>query len=146
WTTSCLIADLNGDSWPDIYDVNYCAGEKVFSLLCPKDGLSRSCSPRAFHAAPDQVFLGRGDGTFEDVTESSDIDLPNGYGLGIVAADFEGKGHLNLFIANDETANFYFVNQAQRRGAKLRFAERGLLSGLAFDADGIAQACMGVAA
>jgi tetratricopeptide (TPR) repeat protein len=146
WTTSCLIADLNGDSWPDIYDVTYCTGDKVFSLLCPKDGLLRSCSPRAFDAAPDRVFLSRGDGTFEDVTESSGIDVPNGYGLGIVAADFDGSGHLNLFIANDETANFYFVNETVRRGGKLKFAERALVSGLAFDADGLAQACMGVAA
>jgi len=147
WTTSCLIADLNGDSWPDIYDVNYCAREQAFSRLCRKEGLSRSCSPRAFDAAPDQVYLGRGDGTFEDVTESSGIDVPNGYGLGIVAADFEGTGHLNLFIANDETANFYFVNETlSRRGGKLNYSERGLLSGLAFDADGLAQACMGVAA
>ncbi|HEY2250087.1 MAG TPA: FG-GAP-like repeat-containing protein [Planctomycetaceae bacterium] len=146
WTTSCLIADLNGDSWPDIYDVNYCAGSQVFSLLCQNESTSRSCSPRAFHAAPDKVFLGRGDGTFEDVSESSGIDVPNGYGLGIVAADFEGAGRLNLFIANDQTANFYFVNETDRRGGPLKFAERALVSGLAFDADGMAQASMGVAA
>ncbi|MGE5194763.1 MAG: FG-GAP-like repeat-containing protein, partial [Deltaproteobacteria bacterium] len=146
WTTSCLIADLNGDSWPDLYDVTYCAGSNVFTLVCQKDGVSHACSPRAFEAAPDQIYLNRGDGSFENVTGSSGIDLPNGYGLGIVAADFEGSGLLNLFIANDETANFYFVNQTGRRGGKLKFADQALASGLAFDADGVPQACMGVAA
>jgi tetratricopeptide (TPR) repeat protein len=146
WTTSCLLADLNGDGWPDLYDVTYCAGNDAFSRLCKIDGRSRSCSPRAFDAAPDRVFVSRGDGTFENVTLSSGIDVPNGYGLGIVAADFDGSGRLNLFIANDETANFYFVNQTDRPGGPLRFVEQALLAGVAFDADGLAQACMGVAA
>jgi thioredoxin-like negative regulator of GroEL len=146
WTTSCLIADLNGDSWPDLYDVNYCAGSEVFTLLCPRKGEARSCSPRAFDAAPDQVYLNRGNGTFEDVSESSGILAPNGYGLGIVAGDFEGAGRLNVFVANDGTANFYFVNQTDPRNGKLKFVEQALVAGLAFDADGFAQACMGVAA
>jgi tetratricopeptide (TPR) repeat protein len=146
WTTSCLIADLNGDSWPDIYDVNFCAGPDVFTLLCGKKGAARACSPQAFDAAPDRVYLNRGDGTFEEVTESAGISAPNGYGLGIVAADFEGTGRLNLFIANDGTANFYFVNHSDRRDGKLRFVEQALVAGLAFDADGLPQACMGVAA
>jgi hypothetical protein len=90
--------------------------------------------------------LSRGDGTFENVTRSSGVDVPNGYGLGIVAADFDGSGRLNLFVANDETANFYFVNHTDRPGGTLRFVEQGLLAGLAFDADGLAQACMGIAA
>jgi tetratricopeptide (TPR) repeat protein len=146
WTTSCLIADLNGDSWPDIYDVNYCAGGNLFSLVCEINHVRQSCSPHAFAAAPDQVYLSRGDGTFENVTSSAGIDAPNGYGLGIVAADFEGTGRLNLFVANDLSANFYFVNQTDERGGKLMFTERALSAGLAFDADGLAQACMGVAA
>ena len=146
WTTSCLIADLNGDSWPDLYDVNFCAGLNVFTLLCPKNGVARSCSPRAFEAAPDRVYVNQGDGTFLDATESAGIIAPNGYGLGIVAADFEGAGSLNLFVANDGTANFYFVNQTDRRDGKLKFTEQALAAGLAFDADGLPQACMGVAA
>ncbi len=146
WTTSCLIADLNGDSCPDIYDVNYCAGDKIFTLLCGGEGGLRSCSPRAFDAAADQVYLGRGDGTFEDVSESSGIDVLNGYGLGIVAADFDGSGRLSLFVANDEVANFYFVNQTARRGGRLKFGEQALAAGLAFDADGSSRANMGVAA
>lgn len=157
WTTSCLIADLNGDSFPDIYDVNYVGGDKFMTLLCEKQGLTRSCSPRAFAAAPDQIWLNLGDGRFRDATAESGINLPQGYGLGIIAANFANNGRLSLFVANDETANYFFVNHSpmehheakdgQELGqAPLKFEELGLPSGLAVDENGASQACMGVAA
>jgi hypothetical protein len=64
----------------------------------------------------------------------------------LVAGDFDGSGRLNLFVANDQDANFYFVNQTPGPGASSAFVEQGVLSGLAYDGDGKAQACMGVAA
>ena len=69
--------------------------------------------PAQFFPAQDELFLNRGDGTFENVTERSGILAPNGRGLGIVAADFAGHGKLNLFIANDSAANFFFVNETE---------------------------------
>ena len=146
WTTSVLMADLNGDSWPDLYDVNYCAGPDVATRICQKQGQSRSCSPRAFAAATDQVWLSQGDGRFRNVTATCGIDVPTGYGLGVIAADFAGDGKLSLFVANDEVANFYFLNRTSDASQPLKFSEQALASGLAFDADGAAQACMGVAA
>jgi tetratricopeptide (TPR) repeat protein len=147
WTTSCLIADLNGDSWPDLYDVNYCAGADVFSLTCVTSGVARSCSPREFQAAADRVYVSLGDGTFQEAGESAGISAaPDGYGLGIVAADFEGAGKLNVFVANDGTANFYFVNRTDRRNGRLQFMEQAPAAGLAFDAEGLPQSNMGVAA
>lgn len=146
WTTSCLMADLNGDGFPDIYDVNYCAGSSLLTRICEKQGVIRSCSPRAFDPAPDRVWQNMGDGSVRDVTVPCGINVPNGYGLGIVAMDLEEQGRLSLFIANDEVSNFLFVNQSTQPGASLAFHESGLISGAALDADGKAQACMGVAA
>ena len=170
WTTSCLIADLNGDGLPDLYDVNYAAGDLVLTRICEKQGVTRSCSPRAFDPAPDCVWLNMGDGRFRNVTQESGIDVPNGYGLGIVALDLDGHGLLSLFVANDEVPNFLFVNRshsdiaAERKNSpaligaansspaglpvpkEIRFEEQALLAGVALDADGKAQACMGVAA
>ena len=34
WTTSCLVVDLDGDGLPDLYEVNYLAGEDVFTRRC----------------------------------------------------------------------------------------------------------------
>jgi tetratricopeptide (TPR) repeat protein len=146
WTTSCLIADLNGDGLPDIYDVNYVGGDSLLTRICEKQGVIRSCSPRAFDPAPDRLWLNQGDGRFRDVTSECGIDVPNGNGLGIMAFDLEGKGRLSLFVANDEVPNFLFVNRADSQAKPLQFDEQGLIAGVALDADGRSQACMGVAA
>ncbi|MDB5334673.1 MAG: tetratricopeptide repeat protein [Planctomycetaceae bacterium] len=146
WSTSCVLADLNQDGWPDLYCVNYLSGNDVFERVCPDaEGRVRSCSPRHFPAAQDQFWMNLGDGRFENVTESSGIVAPDGKGLGIVAADFDGSGKLSLFVANDAVPNFFFVNQSTTPGARPQFAELALESGLALNVDGRPQACMGVA-
>lgn len=146
WTTSCLIADLNGDQWPDIYAVNYLAGDDVFSKVCTRpSGLTSGCGPEEFPAAQDRLYLNCGDGRFQDVTTSCGIEVRDGKGLGIAAADFGGCGLLNVYVANDTTPNFYFVNIASKRGAPLSFSENGLISGLALDGQGRPQAGMGIA-
>jgi tetratricopeptide (TPR) repeat protein len=144
WTTSCLIADLNGDALPDLYAVNYLSGSDVFTRICRgRHGEPAACTPDLFAGAPDEVFLNLGDGRFAAQAQSAGVALPEGKGLGIVAADFDGSGLLNLFVANDQVPNFYFVNESQPQ--QLAFQEQGVLSGLAFDRDGRAQACMGIA-
>ncbi|MBW3542002.1 MAG: VCBS repeat-containing protein [Planctomycetes bacterium] len=144
WTTSCLIADLDGDRSPDLYDVNYVGGDDAFHLICEKAGVPHSCSPRTFEAAQDQVFVSLGSGRYRETGASAGIVVSDGYGLGVVAGDFDGSGRLSLFVANDEVPNFFFVNRTD--AGRLRFEERALVSGLAVDGDGHSQACMGVAA
>ena len=146
WTTSCLIADLNGDTLPDVYAVNYLGSNDVFSRICKDDrGIERSCKPFLFLAAQDRMYLNSGDGRFQDCTEVAGFVVPNGRGLGIVAADLSGSGQLDLFVANDGEPNFLFRNETPQRGEKPRFAEQGVWSGLAYERDGRAQATMGVA-
>ncbi|HEX6985662.1 MAG TPA: FG-GAP-like repeat-containing protein, partial [Planctomycetaceae bacterium] len=148
WTSSALAADLNGDGLPDLYDVNYCAGQEPFERVCVNEDAAgaRTCKPTLFDAEPDRVFLNRGDGTFADATAEAGVVERDGRGLGIVAFDADGSGRLNLFVANDMTANLYWVNETSAPGGPPKFTERGVLSGLAFDFDGRPQACMGVAA
>ncbi|MEO2020550.1 MAG: FG-GAP-like repeat-containing protein [Pirellulaceae bacterium] len=140
WTTSCLIADLNADGFPDIYDVNYLTGKMIFQEVC--DG--QICHPNEFNAEQDQLFLNNGQGTFLDATETAGITSKHGNGLGIVAADFSGRKTLDLFVANDAVANSFFKRRPS--SADQLFDETATLMGLAFDRDGAAQACMGVAA
>jgi tetratricopeptide (TPR) repeat protein len=147
WTASCLVADLNGDGLPDIYDVTYVAGRKPFTLICESPVIheNRICPPQVFDGEEDRLHLNLGDGTFLDVSAEAGIWAPEGKGLGAVAADFELSGRLNLFVANDMAANFYFLNETASPGAPPRFSERAILAGCAYNGVGRSQANMGIA-
>jgi tetratricopeptide (TPR) repeat protein len=146
WTSSCLLADLNSDGLPDLYDVNYVQGHGVFERFTVVDGIPRTLGPLSFEPALDDCYLNLGDGRFEELSDSAGVHVGRGNGLGILAADFGGVGRLNLFVANDADANFYFVNRTPAAGSQPRFEERGLFAGLALNRDGRSTACMGVAA
>lgn len=144
WTTSCLVADLNGDTLPDLYAVNYLGGDAM-TRVCRGSSGGRPCTPHDFPAAQDQVYVNLGDGRFRNVTDEWGLNAAGGNGLGIVAADFDGSGHLSLFIANDQAPNFFYVNRASRRGTGPAFSEQALRRGLALNGEGLTEACMGIA-
>jgi tetratricopeptide (TPR) repeat protein len=150
WTTSCLLIDLNQDGLPDVYEVNYLdfRSGNILNHYCIEEKINeyRTCPPTNFSAEQDRIYLNLGDGRFADVTETTGIIAPEGKGLGIVAADFDGDRRLDLFVANDTTANFLFINGTSAPGAVPFFEERAVLSGCAFDVEGRSQACMGIAA
>jgi tetratricopeptide (TPR) repeat protein len=144
WTTSCSIADLSGDGLPELYLVNYLQGPDLFTRSCGKEG--RVCLPQHFSAADDRLYWNEGNGSFRDITDSSGINVPHGKGLGIVVGRFGYSSHLNVFVANDTVANFYFQNQGPGKDGMPKFRENALVSGLALNHTGTTQACMGVAA
>lgn len=149
WTTSCLIADVNGDGTPDIYDVTFLQGEDIFYRICSdENGVARSCAPAGFDAAPDYVFEGQGDGRFQQFPKSAGFDQEDGDGLGIVAADFNNDGRPSIFIANDGRPNF-LISPAVTNGEDgviSEWVDMAVTTGAAFDEEGRSQACMGIAA
>jgi hypothetical protein len=146
WSMSCLLTDLNGDGLPDLYVVNYLEKDAVFERDCKRNGHPLTCAPTLFPAEQDRLYVNRGDGTYSEATQNAGIVVSEGKGLGVVAADFDGSGKLNLFIGNDTAPNFYFVNQTPTPQGLPRFTETGLTSGLAINDGGETQACMGIAA
>ena len=98
--------------------------------------------PARFPAQADLLFRNNGDGTFADVSRESGIDAaPDGRGLGLAIADLDGDGRLDVFVANDLSPDFLFLN----RGG-LRFEEAGMAAGVALNGSGRATASMGVVA
>ena len=75
-----------------------------------------------------------------DVTAESGLAESNGRGLGVVAADLDDDNRIDLYVANDGTANYLFRNQGG-----FRFEETALEAGVAGSASGGYQAGMGVA-
>jgi hypothetical protein len=138
--TSAAFADLDNDGDLDLYVCHYMVWDPEHPRLCSNDkGENIYCNPSNVPPAPDHLFRNDG-GRFVDVTASSGCAETGGRGLGVVAADFDQDGLLDLFIANDTTANYLFRNL---RG--FRFEEVGQSSGVAANSSGGYQAGMGVA-
>lgn len=146
WTLSPLIADLNDDSHPDIYVTNYLDPAAVIQRRCKRNGVPLTCAPTQFPAQDDRLYLNNGDGSFREVTQECGILCADGKGLALVAFRFPEDRCLSLFVGNDTTNNFLFRNYTTRSGAIPEFREEGVLTGLAADGAGRAQATMGIAA
>ena len=141
WPTSAAFADFDGDGDLDLYVCHYLEWDSEHPPSC-YDKVRRTyggCSPPDYKALPDHLFRNDG-GRFVDVTEAAGIVDTDGRGLGVIAADLDGDGRTDVFVANDQSAKLLFRN----RGG-LHFEEVGQSNGIAGNANGAYQASMGVA-
>jgi tetratricopeptide (TPR) repeat protein len=138
--TSAAFVDLDNDGDLDLYVCHYMLYDPANPRVCrdPKGGYFY-CDPSKVDPAPDHVF--RNDrGRFVDVTAEAGFTDPGGRGLGVIAADVDNDHKIDLFVANDGTANYLFHNLGG-----FKFEEVGRDSGVAANATGTYQAGMGVA-
>jgi len=107
---------------------------------CRWKGVPVNCGPRGLPPEKPALYRNRGDGTFEDVTEAAGVaDVFPGYGMTVVAADFDGDGWPDIYLASDSTPSLLFRNNQDGT-----FTEEGLERGVALSDDGVEQAGMGV--
>jgi thioredoxin-like negative regulator of GroEL len=141
WPTSAAFADLDNDGDLDLYVCHYLAYDETNPKRCehPEAAAKHECSPLDFDPLPDHVFR-NDNGRFTDVTEPSGMSEHEGRGLGVVAADLDGDNRIDLYVANDMSANYLYRNLGG-----FQFEEVGLASGAAASADGGYKAGMGIA-
>jgi tetratricopeptide (TPR) repeat protein len=142
WSVSSSFFDADRDGRLDLFVTNYVDFGLDNNKVCRDGSGARDyCGPMAYGKLPDRLFRNRGDGTFEDISAAAGIARVKGAGLGVVAADFDNDGWLDLYVANDRDENRLWVNQ--RNGS---FKDNALLAGCAVNLDGRTESSMGVAA
>ncbi len=146
WSTSAGFADIEGDGDLDLYVANYVDFTYQSHKVCGdvRMGFEAYCHPDVYGGVPDSLFVNQGGGRFaaagaERLSKEAAAWKADGKGLGVTFLDVEGDGDEDIFVANDSTANFLWIN----RGDGV-FEDEAVASGVAFDEDGATTAAMGV--
>jgi tetratricopeptide (TPR) repeat protein len=82
-TQSAVWADINNDGWLDLFVAN--------------------------EHGPAQLFLNKGDGTFQDISHAAGIDR-TAFSKGVAAADYDGDGYVDFYVSNLNGNNFLYHN------------------------------------
>jgi hypothetical protein len=139
WSVSAAWVDYNNDGLLDLFVSNYCKWEVNKDPYCgPSAKLRAYCHPNNYANLPDTLYRNNGDGTFTDVSAETGIAQYFGKGMGVVIADYDGDGFMDIFVANDNRPNFLFHNLGGKK-----FEEVALESGVAYAQNGSAISGMG---
>jgi len=130
WTTAAVWVDVNNDGLLDLFVVNYLQWDIKKEPMCGFGDSYDYCNPRFYEGQPNQLFLNKGDGTFEDVSEKWGIRAHVGKGMGVGMADYDLDGRPDLFVTNDTYYNYLFHNTGQK------FEEVAFQEGVALVEDG----------
>ncbi len=138
WSVSSAFFDYDRDGWLDLYVGNYVNYRVENNVECFHN-VRTYCGPDGFVPVPDRLFRNRGDGTFEDATALSLVGTEYGPALGVVTADLDGNGWIDIYVANDLSENRSWMNQGDGT-----FVNTALYNGSALNDAGDAEAGMGV--
>jgi enediyne biosynthesis protein E4 len=145
WSTGCAFFDADADGDLDLYVARYVSASwgdvpRAQRTLVWRGGPKTMVGPKGIIGEADLFFENRGDGTFIEATDAHGLtDAARAYGFGVVATDYDDDGWIDLYVANDTNPNFLYRNDGHGR-----FESLGLAAGVALNAEGRAQAGMGV--
>ena len=147
WSAGCGFGDYDRDGDLDLFVTRYVKIDLKNlpqfgkDKTCEYRGIAVQCGPRGLPGESDHLLRNEGNGRFTDVTQRAGVADPKEYyGLGIAWFDCNEDGWPDLYVANDSTANFLYVNQKDGT-----FKDVGFPMGVAVSEDGAEQGSMGVA-
>ncbi len=143
WSSGGAVLDYDNDGDLDLYlsnygDWNYPADDKFCGD--PASNLRLYCSPREIRLTQHFLYRNNGDLTFTEVAKEAGVwrePSQQGHGFGVVTADLDDDGDVDIYVANDMNPNFLFLNNGDGT-----FEDTTELSGAAYDDKGNAQSGM----
>ena len=135
----CSFFDADADGDLDLFVGNYIDFTYENHVDILRNGKHFSAGPQYYVPVADTFYRNEGNGKFVDATVESKIGSIAGPSMGIVAADFDDDGDVDVFVCNDGEPNYLWENDG-----KGHFQEVGLLMGVALDFEGHENANMGV--
>ena len=145
WGIGATFFDADGDGDQDLYVGNYieASWEEILNAERTRAWRGRvkvMDGPRGLPESANIFYLNNGDGTFTDATELAGMTVGGmGYSMGVVSFDYDLDGDIDVYVANDSTANRLYRNRGNAT-----FEEVATWTGCAYNADGNAQGSMGV--
>lgn len=147
WSSGCTFLDYDGDGQLDLFVTSYQEFDLAKAPLpgegstCEWKGLPVFCGPRGLPFGTATLYRNRGDGAFDDVSETTGIRKVKGYyAFTAVAADLNHDGWTDLYVACDSTPSIFFRNNKDGT-----FTDIAAETGVAFNEHGFEQGGMGVA-
>jgi hypothetical protein len=140
FSTSAAWVDYDRDGKLDLVVANYVQWSPETDIYCALDGKTKSyCTPEAYKGTSVRLWHNLGNGKFEDATQKAGLYDTTSKSLGIAVLDANQDGWPDIFITNDTQPNKLYVNNGNGT-----FTEKAIVSGIAYNEDGIARAGMGV--
>lgn len=140
YTSSLAVADINGDTMPDLFEAVYVEMEGGFEPPeIADDGAPMQPAPIMHFAQSDRWFKNMGDGTFQVQEITREVADP-GTSLGVVVTDFDNDGENEIFVGNDARTNHFLVQTGEDK-----FVNAAGAKGISAGFSGMADACMGIA-
>ncbi len=149
WTSSMAVGDLDGDSLPDLVEVNYLDDPSIFNHPCHHQ--QQDCTPQRFRAGRNRILRNVGDGSLSVWEKISEADVLPNFGMGIVLSNFDLKSGNDIFVSNDGDVNQYWKSKPAEtshnpiHSSPFTLEECASISGCSVGRSGYSQACMGVA-
>ena len=135
WSISSTWLDYDRDGCVDLFVGRYVKFDPKYRAFYGADNYP---GPLDYEGQTNRLYHNNCDGTFTDVTDKSGIGAYVGRTMGVTAADFDGDGWDDIYVANDRTENFLFRNKHDGT-----FEEIGNDSGTAFGQNGESTSAMG---